>query len=314
MGKVVVTGSNGLVGSALRRWSKTSSHDFVFADRKRADLTDAHDVEDLIRLSFDTYPDCVIHTAATVGGIGGNMAMQEKFFHDNIRMNANVIHTCAELRVPKVLAFSSVCVFPDELDILEEEKMHTGPVFASNFAYGYAKRMVDIHIRAVEAQYGLKYTSVIPGNIFGECDMFSTEHGHIIPSLIHKLFIAKRDGTDFTVWGDGQSYREFIYVDDLARCVLNMVDMPEVPQRIIVSGREELPIEFIVNSLVQISGFTGKVVYDTGKPNGQRRRPSSKKLFDQCFPGFEYTPVYEGLQKTWDWFCEKYPNVRTRYK
>jgi GDP-L-fucose synthase len=311
MGKIVVTGSNGLVGSALRRWAKTSGHhDFVFITRDEADLVTPDDFDKIIQSES---PECVIHCASVVGGIGGNMAMQEKFFHDNIRMNANIIHACAELRVPRLLAFSSVCVFPDSLAVLEEDKMHEGPVFESNFAYGYAKRMVDVHIRAVKSQYGLDYCSVIPGNIFGPSDMFSIEHGHIIPSLIHKLYLAKRDNTDFRIWGDGQSYREFIYVDDLARCVLNMVDMDEVPPRLIVSGKDELPISYIVDSLVEIAGFTGSVVYETDKPNGQRRRPSSKRVFNEWFHNFEYTPIYEGLKSTWDWFCESYPNVRTEY-
>lgn len=309
--KVLVTGSNGLVGSAIREESKSSNHEFLFASRDGADLTKKTEVEFL----FNTVkPDAVIHTAAKVGGIEANRTMQEEFFYDNILINVNVIRECIKHRVEKLFAFSSVCVFPDDLALLEEEKIHSGPVYASNFAYGYAKRMVDVHIRAAKEQYGFKnWTSIIPGNIFGKQDMFSIEHGHIIPALIHKLYIAKSQNTDFVVWGDGQSLREFIYVNDLSKILIALLDNEDIPDKIIVSGREEMPIKSIVSKLIEVSEFTGNVVYDTSKPNGQRSRPSSKKVIDNLLPEFEYSSVDDGLKAAWDWFNENYPTVRTEY-
>lgn len=310
--RVLITGGNGLCGSALKEEINNLKNDFYFLNRTDADLRNTNEVS---KLFCELKPDCVIHTAAKVGGIGGNEAMHEEFFYDNISINLNIIRNCIKQNVKKLFAFSSVCAFPNDLTILEEEKMHDGPVFDSNFAYGYAKRMVDVHIHAAEKQYGIKnWVSFIPGNIFGKHDMFSIEYGHIIPSLIYKLYNAKNNNTDFVIWGDGNSYREFIYVNDLANILLKLLDFDNLPNRIIVSGRKEYKILEIVNMLVEISEFNGNVVYDTNKPNGQRRRPSSKSVIDSLLPDFQYTDIKSGLKETWDWFNLNYPNIRSKYK
>jgi len=311
--KILVTGKNGLCGHAIAEEAKLidSNNSFYFCGREDADLKNYNDINYLFS---EIKPDYVIHTAARVGGIGGNEAMHEIFMYDNLLINLNVIRNCIKHKIKKLFAFSSVCVFPDSLELLQEEKMHDGPVFESNFAYGYAKRMVDVHIRAAEKQYGIKnWVSLIPGNIFGKNDMFSIEHGHIIPSLISKLYTAKKNNSDLLVWGDGKSYREFIYVNDLARIVLQLLNHDNLPNKIIISGRKEYQISEIVNMLVEISGFTGNVIYDTTKPNGQRKRPSSKKIIDSLIPNFEYTAIKDGLHKTWTWFEENYPNIRSNY-
>ena len=213
------------------------------------------------------------------------------------------------------MAFSSVCVFPDNLSVLEEDKINEGPVFESNFAYGYAKRMVDVHIRAAEKQYGVRnWCSIIPGNIFGKHDMYSIDHGHIIPALMHKIHVAKETGEDFVVWGDGKSLREFIYVNDLAKMLVDLLDEEEYPNKLIISGRKETSIREIVDILTKCASYEGKIVWDTSKPNGQRSRPSSKKRVDAIFPGFSYTPIEEALQISWDWFKQYYPHVRKEYK
>jgi GDP-L-fucose synthase len=261
-----------------------------------------------------TNPDYVIHTAAKVGGIGGNEAYHADFFLQNIKINTNVIDACRRFGVKKLLAFSSVCVFPDGLPLLEESKMHDGPVYESNFAYGYAKRMVDVHIRALEKQYGIKnYCSIIPGNIFGKHDMYSIEHGHIIPSLTHKLYNSVMTGEPFMIWGDGFSRREFIYVNDLAKLLIMMLDLDEIPNRVIISGRENNTIRDVVWMLTDAANFSGRIIYDTDKPNGQRNRPTSKAVIDSLFPDFKYTPVQVGIDKSWNWFVNNYSNVRTKY-
>ena len=309
--KILVTGSNGLAGNAIRRVSKLSHHDFTFLTRKDCDLRIWGEVNPIIE---SVKPDAVIHTAARVGGIAGNEAMHADFLYDNLMINANVLKSCAINSVKKVLAFSSVCVFPDNLSSLEEDRMHEGPVFQSNFAYGYAKRMVDVHITALKKQYGIQnYCSVIPGNIFGSHDMFSIEYGHVIPSLIHKMYLAKKENKDFDVWGDGNSLREFLYIDDLADILLKLIELKQIPDRLIVSGRKQQSIREIVEILANISKFEGTIVWDETKPNGQRSRPTSKALFDRLFPNFKYTSVYDGLEETWRWFIENYSHVRTQY-
>jgi GDP-L-fucose synthase len=307
--RILVTGSNGLCGNAIKEESRGSDHIFHFATRKDADLTNRDAVR---RLIYHSKPDCVIHTSAKCGGIGGNQAFHSDFFVDNILMNTNILEEAQSAGIEKVFAFSSVCVFPHDLSLLQEDKMHDGPVYGANFAYGYAKRMVDVQIRAIKEQYGLNYCSIIPGNIYGCNDLYSIEYGHIIPSLIHKLYRAKHYGEKFVVWGDGLSCREFIYVNDLAQIILKLVDIDDIPQRIIVSGKEEIPIRDVVNTLIRVSGYEGEVVWDKTKPNGQRNRPSDKSVLDGIV-SHNYTTLEEGLQKSWDWFSSNFPNIRTKY-
>lgn len=308
--KILVTGKNGLCGSALWRQLEGSQHDFSFVASKDYDLRDTRHVRTL----FDKErPDCVIHTAAKVGGILANMTYPEEFLHDNLMMNANLIRACVDYRVERLFAFSSVCVFSDNLTMLEEDKINDGPVYEANAAYGYAKRMVDAHIVAAKKQFGLKnWCSIIPGNIFGPNDLFSIDKGHIVPAVMHKMFLAKQQGTDLKMIGDGLSLREFIYVDDLARVIFELLNK-DVPDKIIVSGRTEMSIRDVVSVMADIAGFDGKIIWDATTPNGQRSRPSSKERLDNLLSDFRYTSVRDGLAETWNWFCVNYPNIRTGY-
>lgn len=311
--KILVLGSAGLVGSALQEESKNfPQYEYIFCTRQDADLTSQEQVTCLFHIHK---PDICIMAGARVGGIGGNLAMAEEFFYDNILMNTHVIRSCIEHKVEKLFAFSSVCVFPDNLSLLEEDKMHEGPVFDSNFSYGFAKRMIDVHIRAAERQYGIKnYCSIIPGNIFGKHDMFSIEHGHVLPSLIHKLYHAKQNNGVLSVWGDGNSMREFIYVNDLARAILQLTIQDNLPNKIIISGPQEYSIKQIVKYLCDAARYYyDNVEWDLDKPNGQRSRPTSKKVLNSLLPTFKYTDIDQALQMTWDWFEQNYPNVRMKY-
>lgn len=311
--KILILGSNGLCGSALKEESVNyPQYDFYFATRDDADLTSQEQVNCLF---LTQNPDIIINTSARVGGIGGNLAMAEEFFYDNILINAHVIRAAIENKVEKLFAFSSVCVFPNDLSLLEEDKMHSGEPYDSNFSYAYAKRMIDVHIRAAERQYGIKnYVSVIPGNIFGKHDMFSIEHGHVLPSLISKLYNAKKNNEVLKVWGDGKSMREFIYVNDLARAILELTSLDNLPNKIIVSGQREYSIKEIVHSLCSVARYyDDKVEWDLDKPNGQRSRPTSKKVLNSLLPDFKYTDIEQALEITWDWFEQNYPNVRMNY-
>ena len=329
---ILVTGANGLVGSAIRRsihprmgdyyyfadrenvtsvtckYKKNYEEDALCLDYEGGNLTDPDDVK---RIFNRFEPDVVIHTAARVGGIGGNMAGHGEFFHDNLLMNVHVIEQARIHKVQKLIAFPSVCVFPNDLSILHEDKMHDGKPVESNFAYAHAKRMVDIQMEAYRAQYGVKnYCAIIPGNLFGPNDNFSLTAGHVIPMLIHKLYLAKHQQKPFTIWGDGNSLREFIYVDDLARAILTLIEMDNLPHRLIISGERQYTIKEVVNELIRASNSNVTPIWDTTKPNGQRSRQSDKTLLYKTLPGFKFSSVEEGLKKSWTWFEENYPNVR----
>lgn len=306
--KILVTGSEGLVGSAIYKIDKKENDTWIYVSRDYGgDLRNKDNVD----LIFKTYkPDYVIHTAAKVGGIGGNEACHGSFFYDNILMNTYIIDAAMRYKVKKLLVFSSVCVFPDNLSVLQEDRMHDGPAYTSNFAYAYAKRMVDVQIQAYKKQYDVKnYCSVIPGNIFGKHDWYNIQNGHVIPSLIHKLYLAKQNNTPFEIWGDGQSLREFLYVDDVARILVNLLELDTLPDRLIISGDTQYSIRDIVNMLVKVSNFSGEVRYDTSKPNGQRSRQSDLSRLTSLFD-MKYTPIEEAIKISWDWFVSNYPNVR----
>ena len=213
--KILVTGGDGLVGSALRRVSeKHTQHEFVFTTRKQHDLTKEKDVA---RLFKESNPDYVIHTAARVGGIGRNLNSPAQQFYNNILMNTFMIHYAFVHNVKKLIAFSSVCAFPADEPIFKEDNLQSGMPYPAHGAYAYSKRMVDVQIEAYNKQHDLNYCSVIPANIFGECDNYNLEDGHVVPSLIHKCYIAKQTNTVLEVWGNGSPMREFLYSDDSTR-------------------------------------------------------------------------------------------------
>jgi len=306
--KILITGGDGLVGTALKKFINVyDKYEFIFVNRNIADLTD----ENQVKLLFDTYrPEYVIHAAARVGGIGRNLNSPAKQFTDNILMNTHIIHNCHAYNVKKLIAFSSVCAFPKTLDVISEDKLQEGEPYDAHFSYAYSKRMVDIQIQAYKKQYGVNYCSVIPGNIFGENDNFSLEDGHVVPSLIHKLYLAKQNSQPFVVWGDGSSSREFIYAKDLALICLKLLDeVEQLPLRLIVSGKEEISIKNLVDLICKQAEYNN-VIFDKDKPNGQKKRPTDHTLFNTMFEDFSFTTLDNALKKTYTWFSENYNDAR----
>lgn len=297
--KILVTGGHGLVGSAL-------SADIRIG--REIDLRDTQQVEEMFSIHRPTH---VVHCAAKVGGVGGNMSYKADYFYDNIMMNTNVIEGARKYGVTKLVNFLSVCVFPDDVTYpLTEDKIHLGQPHHSNNAYAYAKRMSDIQIMAYREQYGINYTSVIPTNIFGPRDNFSLVHGHVIPMLIHKLYLAQRDNTDFVVWGTGKAKREFIYSEDLAKMVEFISEHYTEPSPIILSTSEEISIREVVDVLVSAFNFKGNVVFDDTKPEGQYRRPSDNSKIMRYMPDFQFTPFETAIKTTVEWFIDNYETAR----
>lgn len=303
--KVLVTGKNGLVGNAL--YEERTNHDFVFVGREDADLTDEHQVDNLIG---KIKPDWLISTAAMVGGIGGNLSSQGSYFRDNILMNTHIIHNAWKHRVKKLMVFTSVCAFPSTIPVIREDLLHKGEPFHANFAYGYAKRMVDIQICAYKEQYKVKnYCSIAPNNIFGTHDLYSLSHGHVLPSLIHKIYLAKKDNKPLRVWGDGTPLREFIYANDMAKMIYKIIELDEIPRIILISSGQQISIADLVKKLCVAAKFTGEVVWETDKPNGQQARKCDLSVLKSLIDP-EYTDLDVSLKTSYEWFVENYPNVR----
>ena len=232
---ILVTGGNGLVGRCFggERFIRTSGRDqFNILERDK--------VENALLI---LKPEGVIHCAAKVGGVNGNMKYPADFTYEKLVMNTNIIEESRKAGVKKLISFASTCVFPDKVEYpLTPDKIHLGPPHSSNYGYAYAKRMAEIQIQAYREQYGVNYFSVIPCNIYGPGDNYNLENGHVIPSLIHKFFTAEQMGEDVEIWGSGKPLREFIFSKDVARLTELLYDNYEGGDPVILSSSEEISI------------------------------------------------------------------------
>jgi len=299
MKKILVTGGNGLVGSSITADIKIG---------KEFDLRNSDETNKMFELHKPTH---VIHCAGKVGGLGANMNYKGQFFYDNIMINTNVIESARKNDIKKLVSFLSTCVFSDDIEYpITEKKIHLGEPHHSNYPYAYAKRMADIQIRAYREQYGLEYVSVIPTNIYGINDNFSLGSGHVIPMLLHKMYLAQRNNTDFIVWGSGKPLREFIYSKDVAKLSEWVLDNYNESEPIILSTSNEISIKDLVDLLVIEFNFKGKVIFDKSKPDGQYRKPSDNSKLKSYLPNFEFTPIERGLRETINWFIENYEKIR----
>lgn len=299
---ILVTGGHGLVGSELNgeKYFKFSSKEFNLTEKHQTDL-----------LFESNNFSSVIHTAAKVGGVGSNINFKGEFYYNNIMINTNVIE-CSRLHgVKNLVSFLSTCIFPDDIDYpLTEKKIHLGPPHFSNDAYAYSKRMVDVQIRSYREQYGLNYKSVIPTNIYGPNDNYNIQNGHVIPSLIHKCYLARENKTDFVVWGSGKPLREFIFSRDVAKLTEWVLENYNENEPIILSTSDEVSIKDIVDIIVEIMNYKGSVKWDITKPDGQYRKPSDNSKIKNYLPDFRFTKLYDGLKETIEYFEKNYNLIR----
>lgn len=301
----LVTGSSGLVGSAIKLLSPSN---FFFANRGDADLRDR---DEALRLFKEVKPRRVIHLAALVGGIGGNLMRSAEYFEDNLKINMNVFEAARMCGVENLVSLMSTCVFPDKCSYpLTVNQIHLGPPHPSNFGYAYAKRMLEVQSSAYRAQWNLNYAVAIPTNIYGPHDNFDLAEGHVVPALIHKIFKAKKENRDLEVWGTGNPLREFVYSEDIAKLIIWMLEEYKDSSPLILTNSLELSIRELVEMIAGQMQFEGKLIFDSSKPDGQMRKPSDSSPLRNLLPDFEFTPINRGLEKTIKWFQENYPRVR----
>ena len=193
---------------------------------------------------------------------------------------------------------------------LTEKKIHAGPPHKSNYGYAYAKRMLDVQTEVYRDQYGVNFTCVVPTNIYGPNDNFDVENGHVLPSLIHKCYIAKQQNTDLVVWGSGNPLREFIYSKDIGKLINWALDNYNESEPVILTTSDEISIKDVVGLIVDKIGFTGNVVFDTSKPEGQFRKPADNSKLISLVPDFKFTPIEEGITETVNWFIDNFDNAR----
>jgi len=305
MAKTLVTGAAGMVGYAIR---KISPPDTSYTTREELDLTDFDRVrETFVRLQ----PERVVHLAAVVGGLGSQMIHSGEYFRNNIIINLNTLEAARQAGVRKLISFMSTCVFPDKTEYpLREDAVHDGPPHPSNFGYAYAKRMLEVQSAAYRKEWKCDFIVAIPTNIYGPNDDWSLNGGHVIPSLIHRCYLARKKQEDLVVWGSGKPLREFVFSEDIARLSLLALDCYDDDAPIILSPAEEVSIRDLVGLIVDAMKFPRKVVWDTSKPDGQFRKPSDNSKLRQYFPEFKFTSLATGIAQTVAWFEANYPAIR----
>lgn len=303
--KILVTGGSGLIGSAIARLSLPN---MIFVGKNDADLTDPNQTKKLFEKVKPTH---IIHLAAHVGGVGGNSTHPGEYFRDNILINTNVLEAARLSGVKKLLSFLSTCIFPDSgVFPLNEKNLHAGPPHPSNFGYAYAKRMLEVQTMAYRKEWSCNYITVIGTNVYGPNDNFSLENGHVVSSLIHKFFLAKKNQTDMPVWGSGKPLREFVFSDDIAKLALWALENYDEPSPLILSSGIEISIKELVLLVAKKMKFTGKIIFDSEKPDGQFRKPSDMTKLLKYLPNFQFTPIEKGIEQTVKWFLTNYPNAR----
>jgi GDP-L-fucose synthase len=315
-GKVVcmVTGGSGLYGMAIRAHVNSSAEEkdatWVFLSSKDGDLRDRKATEAIFERVRPTH---VIHLAAMVGGLFANMSKKVEFYRENMLMNDNVMECCRIYKVQKLVSCLSTCIFPDKTTYpIDETMIHDGAPHLSNEGYAYAKRMIDVMNRCYKDEYGCNFTSVIPTNIYGPHDNYSIQGGHVVPGLIHKCYLAKKNGTPFEVWGSGSPLRQFIYSGDLAALTVWVLRSYDSTDPIILSVPEEkeVTIKDVALMIRDAMKFEGEVKFDTTKADGQYKKTASNEKLAGLRPDFQFTPMREGLQKACDWFVENYDTCR----
>ncbi|TYZ66067.1 hypothetical protein PybrP1_007702 [[Pythium] brassicae (nom. inval.)] len=316
---VLVTGGTGLVGRALQAvvtanksssGSSTMSDEWHFVGSADADLRDAAQT---LALFSRLRPTHVVHLAARVGGLFSNLNYKVDFLRDNLAINDAVLHCSHTVGVRKLVSCLSTCVFPDRTTYpIDESMLHEGRPHRSNEGYAMAKRLIDTMNRCYADQYGCRFTSVIPTNVYGPHDNFSIADGHVVPGLIHKCHVAKRDGTPFTIWGSGQPLRQFIFSRDLAQLLLWVLDEYDSVEPIILSVGEddEVSIKDVALEIARAMDFQGDVVFDTSKSDGQFKKTASNAKLRALLPEFQFTPIRNGLEEAVAWFERNYESAR----
>lgn len=297
--KILITGSTGMVGSAVVKMLKELGYNNLLTPpRKEVDLVNPQDVK-----AYFAYnkPEYVFLIAAKVGGLYANMTYRADFIFDNLMMQSNTINACKENNVKKVLFVSSGCVYPKYAENpISEEAMLTGLLEPSNEHYSIAKIAGIKMCEAYNMQYGLEYAVVIPNNIYGPGDNYHPENSHVMASLIRKFHEAKQNGTDVEIWGSGKQMREFVYVEDVAKACVSLMDSSYIGSYN-CSSEYEITIKDLAELVAEVLEFKGNIIYNTDKPEGHPRKGfSCEKLRKTGWKAS--TSLKEGIQLAYEWY------------
>lgn len=300
--RLMVTGGAGFLGSRVvealgRRGCRT-----VYVPRhETCDLVRMPDVE---RAYEEAEPDIVIHLAANVGGIGANRRNPGRYFYDNAMMGLQTMEVARRVGVRKFVAVGTICAYPQHTPVpFSEDDLWAGYPEETNAPYGLAKKMMLVQAQAYRQQYGFNAIYLLPVNLYGPGDDFDPETSHVIPALIRKCVEANAsESPEITVWGTGRATREFLYVDDAAEGILLAAELYDGPDPVNLGTGRSISIRALVEMIARLTGFSGRIVWDGTRPDGQPRRELDVRRARELF-GFEARMSFEeGLRKTIAWY------------
>lgn len=305
---VMVTGGSGFLGSHIIDELKRRS-DTVDIFIPRSDEYDLRNRKDINQALEDSQADLVIHLAATVGGIGANASNPGRYFYDNAIMGIELIEQARQFGVNKFTTIGTICAYPKHTEIpFQEENLFNGYPEETNAPYGIAKRALLTQSWAYRDQYDFNSIYLLPVNLYGPRDNFDLKTSHVIPAIIRKCVKARETGEDsITAWGTGEPTREFLYVTDAAKGILDATESYNGRDPVNLGTGEEISICELIELIADLTNFEGEVEWDTSKPDGQPRRCLDVSRAKERF-GWEAEVSFEkGLEMTIEWFKENRP-------
>ncbi|MCD2183560.1 GDP-L-fucose synthase [Rhizobium sp. GN54] len=316
--RIYLAGHRGMVGGAIhRRLLSAGVHDVIVRTHAELDLTDQVAVREFMQAER---PDVVILAAAKVGGIHANNTYPAEFIHANLMIECNTIHEAFRAGVTRLLQLGSSCIYPKQVpQPMSEDALLTGVLEATNEPYAIAKIAGIKLCESYNRQYGVDYRSVMPTNLYGPGDNFHATNSHVLPALIRRFHEAKEQGAEeVVIWGSGRPRREFLHVDDMAEASLFVLDLPfdtyaretqPMLSHINVGTGSDVTIQELAETVADITGYSGRLTYDTTKPDGTMR-----KLMDVSrLARLGWTArisLGEGLRQTYAWYLANRDNVR----
>ena len=299
---ITITGGKGFLGRHLIKAFRDRGHENITV----ADLPDYNliNLGDVQRLYEDTKPDIVVHLAAKVGGIGFNRENPGSLFYDNIMMGVQLIHEGYLRKIEKFVALGTICAYPKFTPVpFREDDLWNGYPEETNAPYGLAKKMMLVQSQAYRRQYGFNSIFLLPVNLYGPGDNFDPRSSHVIPALIKKCVDARIRGEgEIIVWGSGKATREFFYVEDAAEAIVLATERYNKSEPVNIGAGFEISIRDLVELIVELTGFKGRIAWDATQPDGQPRRmlDTTKALQEIGFRAA--TDFREGLRKTIAWY------------
>jgi GDP-L-fucose synthase len=299
MSKVLVTGGGGFLGSHLVELLEARGDDVFVARRRDYDLTRYDDTE---RLFSDAHPELVFHLAAEVGGIGANRANPGRYWYANLMMGAHVLELSRLHDVQKLVVAGTVCAYPKFTPVpFSEDDLWNGYPEETNAPYGVAKKTVLVGAQAYREQYGTNGIFLLSANLYGPRDNFHPTNAHVIPDLVRKMLAGT---AEVVLWGYGSPTREFLYVADCAAGLVLAADRYDGPEPVNLGTGVETSIRELAETIAELTGFGGEIVWDTSMPNGQPRRQLDATRAERLFGFKAQTSLRQGLAETIAWYRE----------